>query len=128
MGIDENGLDTGKVWPRATARVPTPHPLLSRPYNDYAEGAIRVVIVRAGVVERSGGDPCGRPRTYPVALSLHIIMSHYLNVIKTIRLFPFAHHYKIETVNPFNQGDILKWEIYIALFHEVEAARCLQKR
>ena len=55
MGIDENGLDTGIVWPRATARVPTPHPLLSRPYNDYAEGAIRVVIVRAGVVERSGG-------------------------------------------------------------------------
>src|SRR5216683_1711107 len=36
--------------------------VLSRPYNDY-DRVGRVVIVRAGVVEWMGGDPCGRPRT-----------------------------------------------------------------
>src|SRR5690242_9332860 len=45
---------------RATARVPAPHPHHSRPYNDHDQDS-GVVIVRAGVVEWMGGDPCGRP-------------------------------------------------------------------
>src|SRR5581483_7712882 len=51
------------VGPRATARVPTPHPLLSRPYNDDGSDSQSAFIVRTGVVEQKGGDPCGRPRT-----------------------------------------------------------------
>ena len=37
---------------RATARVPAPHPLLSRPYYDYARKCpVFVIIVGAGVDE-----------------------------------------------------------------------------
>src|SRR5581483_1319655 len=49
---------------RATARVPTPHPRHPRPYNDDGNGFSGSFIVGSGVVERTGGDPCGRPRRF----------------------------------------------------------------
>src|SRR5579872_6078589 len=45
----------------ATARVPSPLPLLPRPDHDDANGLSTPFMVRAGVVGWRSGDPCGRP-------------------------------------------------------------------
>src|SRR5579863_499650 len=70
---------------RATARVSTPHPPHSRPYNDdgVQESAF---MVRAGAVERSGGDPCGRPGSIGRFAS-----NHHKPVRSPWQLFSFKH-------------------------------------
>src|SRR5579872_6889979 len=47
--------------PRATVKVPAPLHIHPRPYNDNASGLPGTFMVRAGVVEREGGDLYGRP-------------------------------------------------------------------
>jgi hypothetical protein len=51
---------------RATVKVPTPHLPNPRPYYDDGE-ELGAFIVRAGVAEWRGGDPCGRPGRSAVA-------------------------------------------------------------
>src|SRR6266849_4952968 len=45
------------LGPRATARVSSPHPPHSRPYNDYDGGATGLVVVRVDIL-RIGVHPC----------------------------------------------------------------------
>src|SRR6185312_2903189 len=51
-----------RLRPRATSRVPTPRHLRPCPYyDDETAPTGREVIVRAGVGQMRGWDPCGRP-------------------------------------------------------------------
>ena len=60
----------GAPHPRATARVPSPHPHRTRPYKDTEQLILlRRLCKGGGGVERSG-DPCGRPGVGVVAAEL----------------------------------------------------------
>src|ERR1700680_4669167 len=69
----------GRGRPQGSRRLCTVHPPLSRPHNDYENGALRApgsVLCRGGGWVRLGEDPCGRPRTPPAASSFFISRSH----------------------------------------------------